>query len=262
MLFRKTARVRYYDLMQGAFSGSIRHHGPVLFALAVSSLAAGCAPVYVAPAAHVPLFSGAGQVHLGGHWGTSGMDGQLAVAVDNELAIIAGGSFDPDTKGSEDDESHTYGEIGLAWFAPKSAGRKMEILGGLGYGRSSGEAQYTLIGQEITNTARGSYMRPFVQLNLGLEGHHTEVALASRFAYVRYQYQEIDLMPASDVRGVLFAEPMVVGRVGGRVKLEFQLGVSLPLNGSEEEIDVEHELFHLSVGLHVVLGGEDQPETL
>lgn len=226
----------------------------VIGALTLNIMAAGCTPpVYVAPAVHAPIFTNAGQVRVAGHVGSNGVDGQVAASVADGVAVLASGSFD---KAGEDLESHEYGEIGAGWYGPVSHWGVLGIFGGLGFGRSSGdntEDEGEFADQILQ--ARGTYQRPFVQLQLGAASKYAEFAYVMRFAYMMYRYEEINGESASARSDALFIEPGIVGRIGSEnIKLEAQFAWIHRPSDTEQVGYLSYDDFHVSLGLHVQLG--------
>jgi hypothetical protein len=219
----------------------------IVFGVASATMT-GCAPVYIAPAAHAPLFDRADEFHVAGHAGSNGLDGQVAMAITDRVGVVGGGSFAPE---SEDGEEHVYGEGAIAWFIPTDGAFRIELLGGLGYGSSRGKYDEEILG---SFSARGNYLRPFVQLDLGLASKYLEVALVSRVAYVDYRYKEINQEVVSSRENTLFGEPMLVLRAGGEsIKAELQCGLVLPLSDSRSA--PEWWPLHVSVGIRGSFGG-------
>jgi hypothetical protein len=219
----------------------------IVFGVASATMT-GCAPVYIAPAAHAPLFDRADEFHAAGLAGTNGLDGQVAMAINDRVGVVGSGSFAPE---SEDGEEHVYGEGAIAWFVPTDGPLRIEFLGGLGYGSSRGQYDEEILG---SFSARGDYLRPFVQVDLGLASKYLEFALVPRLVYVDYRYKEINQEWVSSRENALFAEPMLVFRAGSEsIKAELQCGLVLPFSDSRSA--PEWWPLHVSLGIRGSFGG-------
>ena len=75
------------------------------FGLCTLIACAGCGPLYMAPAAHAPLFSHGGEMHAAGQISDLGqMDGQVALAPMDHLGLVAALSIRP--AGDNDNHEH------------------------------------------------------------------------------------------------------------------------------------------------------------
>jgi hypothetical protein len=237
------------------------------FGLVFSLLCAGgCAPVYVAPAPNAPLFGSEGEVTAGAAIGTQGIDVQAGFAPVEPLAVIAAASFEG--KGEDDDSidhHHLYGEGAVGGFWPFGKAGRFEAFAGLGYGSSGGETTLSVGGEQATvASARGTFLRPFVQVDFGGAVDKFEGGIVLRVLQVRYHYDESQGEPVDIDRVQGFWEPFAFMRAGSRnVKFQLSGGFIFPLDslgGGGSTTFVEWVPIHLSLGVHVRFGGKDPEE--
>ncbi len=215
--------------------------------IALFVLSTACAPVYIAPAAHAPLFSAEGQAAVAAQFGTNGVDSQAALAVTDVLMVTATTSYwDGEADEGSNRNRHTYGDIGVGAYKNFGVGRIEALVGG-GGGASRGEG--VLAFTDTLVRAEGSYLRVYGQGILAMQTQVLDLGFSLRTAYVAYRYSDTGGRGSINKANV-FAEPTAFVRLGGgAVKAELQMGLVIPLI---KELDPpEFVPIHFSLGLQL-----------
>lgn len=140
------------------------------FIILLVLVAAGCSPLYIPTTRNVPLFREQGEFQAS-VIASTGAEVQTALAVTDNIAIMANGSFlrqkisepDPYTR------SHTFVEGGIGYYKANRRSR-IEIFAGYGLGKGTSYAQYYFFSQRFGAkdlVATGSYSRIFIQPSFG-----------------------------------------------------------------------------------------------
>jgi hypothetical protein len=212
----------------------------LIFALLGFALFAGCTTLYVPSNNQTPLMKEQGEIHLAGAIGANGAGLQAGYAITNNLGIIGGisGRTTEDEDGDRT-ESHGYGEIGLNYFGFGTENLAGELIGGLGFG--SGES----------GSIQADYVKPFVQINVGLRTEVFVTGISFRTAYLNFSNLDTEAS-SGDVSSALFFEPAAFARLGFRnVMLESQLGLAWPMNDASD-LAFGYEPLRFSIGLKLL----------
>lgn len=121
---------------------------------------AGCGShKYYHPTPNAVLFHDAGEVHVTGEASTSGLAAKASVSLPKNIGIIA------QYKGGALRYGAHEAEIGVGYYTQADP-RGLFVLGGMGFGsnREFTDDSYT------TLKYRGRFVRPFAQINMGIEG--------------------------------------------------------------------------------------------
>ncbi len=201
-----------------------------------------CAPSYIPNVVNTPLFSNKNEFHASVHTGTSGIDPQLAYAVTDNLGIMLNGSFANRTDTSNDFHKHQFVELGAGYYQKIGNSGRFEIFGGAGYGKIKAFYDNEL----WIDQTDVEHLRIFIQPVIGATTDIFDGSFTPRLVLVNL-YQET----AGDVG--IFIEPTITAKFGYKyIKTVFQLGFSLPFNGSN--INFEYQPVIFSIGLQATLG--------
>ncbi len=214
-------------------------------AFLLSVVLAGCAPVYIAPAANAPLLEKAGELQVAGQLGTNGIDGQIAFSPVNSLGLVAAASGV-----SGENDKHFYGEIGVGYYVPRlrSDAFRAEVIGGVGYGFSRGYEDFGLFDGDGDRLASGRYLRGFLQGDVGASSDNVDAGLALRVALVSYDYEDLPSPDTDDNETNTFIEPLGFLRFGADpIKFETQFGFVIPFY----EHGPQTIVVHFSIGLRL-----------
>lgn len=205
---------------------------------------AGCAPIYLPPAAHTPLLKEKKEYQGGLYFGTHGIDIQGAYALTDHIGFMCTGSF---SVGGQKANSHAYGEGGLGLFT-SSALSRMSVFAGAGYGYASGNTSWDISGNTYEGRATARYVRPFVQTTMAFHTAIFDMGINPRFALLQLDYLDADseFLPGR-VRAAFFEPVGFMGMGFGDFKLKWQLGFSVPL---ATEAQFNHKSFIFSMGMY------------
>ncbi len=210
------------------------------FALLGFVVFAGCTTLYVPSNNQTPLMKQQGEIHLNGAVGANGAGLQAGYAITNNLGIVGG--FSGRTTEDEDgerNESHGYEEIGINYFGFGAENVAGELIGGLGFG--SGERR----------AIQGDYVKPYIQINAGLQTEVFDTGISFRTAYLNFTNLDADASSGT-VESGLFFEPAALARLGYRnVMLESQLGFAWPMRDASD-LAFEYEPLRLSIGVKLL----------
>lgn len=200
--------------------------------------ATGCAPLYYPSPVNVSMLEQAGDVHGMASAGYGGFQGDLAYGVTDRVAVQGQAQVVPRT--GEGSGRPYYSQLSLGvgpYWAPPGIGSGgwrggLTLQGGVSWAN--------------TASREGNGLRTAVQLDGGYEGRYAALGLAVRPVSYRFTYDD---SPDQRLKHA-FAEAAVLGRAGGeRIKVEAQLGMSLPV---VDEGDIGVPLpFMFSLGLVV-----------
>ena len=212
----------------------------------IALLMSNCTILYVPTVAQTPQFQRKGDFHSAIATGTSGFDIHAAYAPTDGLGTW--GSFS--AQGGTSDHHHTYGEVAAGWFLPSSNALVLGFYGGIGLGSARGENTWIYNGSQQTEIARGNYVRPFLQGNIGAHTEIVDVGLALRAAHVSMNYEDnTGTLPTTAASN--FIEPIFYLGIGPvPVKFTLQAGWSYLL---EYRSDFDYQPFIFSLGVSVDL---------
>lgn len=212
-----------------------------------------CAPTYFPNAVHSPmLFSNQvfdeKDVTFGAYLGTSGVDGQLAFAMNKSFAMMFNTAISPRNK-----EYSYFGEVGIGNY--HNFGRKQqlhfEIYGGGGLGFAKSIDSTSLFGSPSSKIAEGNYSRFFIQPVFGLNKAAFETSIAVRTVLINHS-KYIENSVEIDVPNAVFFEPAFNLRFGfggegffENKKLSLQLGLPIALDSDKVLFDYEPIILNL-----------------
>lgn len=221
----------------------------------VAALWAGCAPVYVPNTINNPLLDEAGDVQVGGYLSTNGYDAQGAVAVSDQVGVMANVSY-ADWEGERynnappiDFHRHLFGEVGVGYFTDFGRGR-YDLYAG--YGRGWAEVYDTnLFAASDGERVRGRYSRLFVQPSIGIAYEPVDAIFSMRIVRVQFSSFEGESGLLRPDRSVAFIEPAATIRVGPpQFKFVTQAGLVMPIR---KYYQFDHQPFSMAFGVQVKL---------
>lgn len=209
----------------------------------------GCAILYVPPAAQTPQFQQRGDFHGAIATGINGFDFQGAYAPLNGLGTWGSLSL----QGGHNDHHHTYGEVAAGWFLPSSNALVLGVYGGIGLGSARGENTWIFNGSQQTEIAHGTYVRPFLQGNIGAHTDIVDVGLAFRAAHVTMKFEDNSTGSLPTTSSSNFLEPIFYLGIGPvPVKFTLQAGWSY-LQDYRSDFDFQPFIFSLGVSVDLNL---------
>lgn len=228
-------------------------------------LATSCSPLYVPNTRNTPLFRERGEFQ-GTVNVTTGLEGQLAYALSDNLAVMANGSFFSQKitdKQEEYTRSHKFFEGGLGYYNVTRKFRS-EIYVGYGGGEDTSFSQYYFFtpyfGQKDL-VATGKYNRIFIQPTIGSNNRKFNMAFTLRMSMVDYtEFSSNDNNPSlstitvkPDEKPQFFLEPALTGKfpLVGNLQGIVQLGVNAPL---PNDAYFDYVPLQLSVGIQLNTG--------
>jgi hypothetical protein len=212
---------------------------PMRFFFLLGLLAFGCSPLYVPNTRNVPLFREQGEFQAS-VIASNGAEVQTALAITDNIAIMANGSF-LRQKISEQDytRSHTFVEGGIGYYKANRRSR-IEIFAGYGLGKGTSFAQYYFFRNDFGQkdlVATGTYSRIFIQPSFGQNNRRFNLAFTPRISLVDFsEFSSNDNDPANatvtikpDEQPRLFIEPALTGKfpLAGNLQGMFQLGLNV-----------------------------------
>ena len=235
--------------------------------LAAAAALMGCNPALYHPGSiNAPLFSRKGELNVAASMSNSGTEVQASYSISDKAAVMlnwSGGNkmkdfyttdynymYDsvygysysmPFTRQSKSGYRFNYTEGGYGFYLKPQIGRKLraEVFGLVGAGDAEAGEDW------VYYNATVSYLKYFLQANIGWAGEVTEGALSIRYGYLdlsgmqtkaNANYQpygsrfsnSYESHPDGD-RSSFFFDPALIFRLGYKgVKLEMQYGISLP----------------------------------
>jgi hypothetical protein len=233
-----------------------------ILSLIVSCLAISCSSVYLPNSHNVPMLSKAGEVQ--GHLSfVSGYNLQAAVAVTNNVAVMANGMYS-DSKQSSDvsGSKYNFGELGAGYFVNTDK-YYIDLFGGYGAGKTSttDSTSYFVIRPTQTSYVHitsVNYNRYFLQFSFGIKRDHFQGAATYRlslmdFRRAAYNGNSINVKQ----NPVYFFEPAAVVKFPfGKFMLSAQAGLCLPVN--DNELHYDYIPVTISTGLGFRLGYTDK----
>lgn len=197
--------------------------------------------LYTTNAVNVPLLKEKGEVKVN----VTQNDLQAAVAVSDNIGIIANGYYKNYDTGNHYRHGGSMGELGIGYLLNSEGHLVMENYVGAGLGKVYKQEQ-------LSNPANDTYManfdanavKGFLQANLGYRSRYFDVALTPKFSFVKYSnFSQTNYSDAELKKDYLdnnrltdplfvFAEPAITVRAGYKfVKVQAQYGVTLNIGG-------------------------------
>lgn len=215
----------------------------ILF-LSLVLLFTACAPTYIPNLANIPLLEEEKELNICAAASTAGSDVQIAYAINNDIAIMANGTFTSVEDGSEY-HKHLFGEIGFGKFWAGDNSFKAEIFGGFGAGNIRTD-------YDGTNPFYPAYInaglkRIFIQPNLGFRTGFIDLGMANRLSLVHIDHEDNAL---NSGKFETFWEPGIVGKLGYKIiKGYAEFGLSIPV--FEHTSHYNHLPVYFGIGLQL-----------
>lgn len=218
----------------------------LLFALAITF--AGCVSTYAPPHPVAPLLSEAGSLSVGANvrplFPKRGATAYVAAApiaplrlfIAGAITRFSGGTLEDDAARSLRERNHTLQIEGAAGWGQVKRAHVLEVLAGVGYGRTSAHQCRRPFGSSALRAdacnlwvdSRSSFLRPFLQLQAGRLRSWGVAGQGLRLAFIRYDYERLFGRESERVSTVVALEPFVTFAFGFPWgKLEAQLLVPL-----------------------------------
>ncbi len=229
-----------------------------LYFLSLVGLLASCSPIYLPNSRNVPMLSKAGEVQGSVSFG-SGYNGQAAVAVTNNVAIMANGMFASNREGvSGNVNSYSLWEGGIGYYHNASNNFYFDFFGGFGKGRTYAKDSVFAIHPLTLNgydkhISSGDFNRFFIQPSFGWKLKHFHGAIAYRISMVNFTSAENLGKPVSIGGTAAFFEPAFVAKFPfDKLVLNVQMGITTPINKGDLYFD--YIPFTVSTGIGIRIG--------
>lgn len=229
-----------------------------LYAILVVVLAS-CSPVYVPNMRNAPLFTKAGEFQASANYGTAGLDVQGAVAVTNNIALMANYSYGSrNTDSIENDydndyRKHTLYEGGIGYYKNDEK-FCFEVFLGYGEGEGTSYGSYDIFSSDDA-LVTGKFRRIFLQPSFGFNKKVVHIAFTPRISYVDFtKFFDEGTGFTIDPDPRVFFEPAVTTKFNFIDNRFFAL-IQVGLSTNFEDNSFDHEPFLFSTGLGFRLGG-------
>jgi hypothetical protein len=212
--------------------------------------------LYVPSTRNAPLFREQGEAQLSAYAGSGGVEGQVAYAVTDHLAVIGSYAF-LNTKQSAPfsyDRKNSAGEIGFGYYE-RSRGARWELLGGYGMGQGTTADQYYFYGLNNTVVATGKMQRFFFQPSLGTNNRDFNLIFTPRFSWVSYpEFTAGGVVKKPNEKIQMFVEPSITAkfRLVGNIHGIMQIGMALP---QPSDVFFKYSTTQTSIGIQIDTGG-------
>ncbi len=224
-----------------------------LFILALMS---SCAPLYLSGTRNTPLFKEQGEAQISGYLSAAGVEGQVAYALTDNIAMIGGYSYANQKKtsnGAEYTRKNGIGEIGLGYYNRTRTSR-YEIFAGYSFGEgTSSDVYYFILPVETVTTAK--MKRFFIQPSIGSNNRNVNLSFTPRISWVDFSdFTGGGVGPVTpNEKTALFFEPAATLKVHltGNIFGVLQLGVTVPFG----EPYFKYQSLQGSIGLQIDTGG-------
>ena len=213
----------------------------IFYFIAIIPLVYSCAPAYTPNMVNTPLFTSEGEFQATIGTGTSGIDPQLAYAIDDHVGIMLNASFANRTDTNyKNFHKHLFAELGVGYFLPLGKTGRFEIFGGGGMGSINAKYENNI----FYGRSRALLTRIFIQPSIGISTSAFDGAFTPRFVFVN-----INNIKSTENSKTFepFFEPTLTAKVGWKyVKMMYQIGLSFPL---VELKNYTNQPFMFSIGL-------------
>jgi hypothetical protein len=219
------------------------------FVLLIGSVLTGCAPVYIPNSRPVPVLSKSGDVYGAINYSltranpSGEVDLQMASALTNQIAVMAGYSFSLDRSLADSIEYKSWNHVNTFWEAGvgyfQNTDQKVALQVFAGYGRGSCQTEdsnHEYHGNIKSNYVSATYTRFFIQPSVFLtvpSKHVRKMIVTARVSwvdvdnYIAYKRDFLNPKPA------LFIEPSftyITTIVPERIFINLQAGVGFSNN--------------------------------
>jgi len=201
-----------------------------LMVLTLAGILGACAPIYIPPAAHIPQLEHKGEMQFGLFYGMNGLDMQGSYAAGDHQAFMATISMGSNSDSAGTNKTaHFYGEGAYGVFSANGVGR-FSAFAGMGAGTGQGQSTWSYNSTSYTEQAAGTYLRPFLQGNIGLNTGFFDLGLATRLAWVWMTYTSGNQNIPPNANALMLEPVLYMGLGGNKFKVFGQGGFSAPLN--------------------------------
>lgn len=226
---------------------------------------------YLPSAQNAPLLREKGDVNLK----VASSNVNAAYAINNSIGVVANAQFQSKTYGSglnvlglSNYKVDRYNlELGAGYYTKIDDKWSFETFGGFGFG------EFRFLGNAYTNTEgyfQSKQARFFIQPNLGLRSNWFDLALISRFNFLKYfddlQYnytrEELGILNLNNLsKGVFpFWEPGIAFSLGHKnIKFSSQVFMTQALRQNSINTRPVSMLFNLSVNLNAFSVANKEP---
>ena len=210
----------------------------MLSVLCLAILMTSCRSAYMPNVANTPLLSEKGEAQVAIHYGTSGINPQIAYAFSDHIGAMLNANF---LKNENNDQVNNYGEIGIGYFMPFAEKGRFEVFAGYGIGDYYTHDSFKL---EIPEIHSGTINRFFIQPSIGFSSEIFEGSFTPRLVHVN----------VDDISGKgsgTYLEPIITAKVGYKfIKTVFQVGLNLKI-GSNNPYYLNQNPLIVSFGLQL-----------
>ncbi len=225
-------------------------------AIAIASLFNSCTTtLYTSNAINAPLLKDKGEIKVN----VTQNDVQAAVAVSENVGIIANGFYRNYNGDNGYNNNGVIGELGIGYFRNSEKNFVFETFIGGGYGQVHKQEKMT---DSFNNQYSASFdaraAKGFLQTNFGYRSKYFDIALTPKFSAVKYTYFDQTNYSSADLKKdyldannltnpvYLFAEPAITLRGGYKfIKLQAQYGLTVNLTGQ----NIKHTPDFASLGV-------------
>lgn len=216
----------------------------LIFLLSLLLLACN-ATIYVPNSINTPMLKERNQLNLSAHYGVNDFEVQSAFALSNHIGLMYNHAFTKE-KSSDEYVRQNVNEVGLGLYKAFPKGLIMEIYGGYGYASMHSYSETgdlppifpikTKADNELSDKMVGDYEKYFIQPTIGVSRSGISVALSGRVSRIKYIDYEWMNPSNWDAHGDFF-EPALTVKIGNKVKIVGQIGLSFSMNDNFGEYD-------------------------
>jgi len=206
-----------------------------------------CSPEYIPNMINTPMLSNKGEIQGNIAAGINTIDGQMAIAITDNFAVMTNASYYNRTSDSTNNfHKHILLEGGLGYYLKLSDVGRFEVFGGYGLGNVEGYYENSIIGSSITDA---NFSRFFIQPAIGASSQVFDGSFATRFVFVRMNPNGDNFDTGSYIP---FIEPAVTFRLGYKhIKGVMQVGFSLPISKTNINFDYQPIIFNVGVSYNI-----------
>ncbi|MCK4663717.1 MAG: hypothetical protein KAT68_12675 [Bacteroidales bacterium] len=217
---------------------------PFLFGIFMMS----CAPAYIPNIVNTPMLSNEGEIQGSIAIGSSGIDPQIAYAVNDKIGVMINGSFrnDTDIEGTTDYHQHAFLEFGGGYYNKLTKVARFGLYGGYGFGTINSSFSNDI----LSSKANANSQRLFLQPGIGISTGIFDFGLHSRFSFVNIEVKDNDFKASNSGKFDPYWEPALTIKLGYRYfKFFSQLGFSFPLYSYNTNYSFQFLIFGMGAQL-------------